>query len=185
MNIYLVRHTAVAVEMGTFYGHTDVDLADTFRQEVRSVLKKLPDNPDAVYSSPSTRCVRLASRIDPDPVLDPRIMELNFGQWEMRTWRDIPRDVIEPWYADYVNQSCPEGESFGVMFARVVEFFEELRARKHQTAVVVCHGGVVRSFLVHVLGMPLNRAYAMHIDFGGVSRIVCDGTGANVRYVNR
>ena len=40
---------------------------------------------DHVYTSPLTRCVRLATYCGyPDAERDKRIMEINFGDWEMK-----------------------------------------------------------------------------------------------------
>jgi alpha-ribazole phosphatase len=60
MNIYLIRHTEVAVERGVAYGQTDVALADTYDEQRDHLLRHLPENPAAVFSSPLSRCRRLA-----------------------------------------------------------------------------------------------------------------------------
>jgi alpha-ribazole phosphatase len=185
MELYLVRHTSVAVPMGTFYGRSDVVLAESFEEEAAAVLGKLPQNPDAVYTSPLSRCRKLAEKIAPSLLEDARLLELGFGDWEMRHWKDIPKEELSPWFADYVNQACPGGETYGELMARASGFYDQIRLNGHKTAVVVTHGGVVRAVLVHLLGMPGNRAYTLNVDFGGVTRVACGKDGASVRYVNR
>ena len=62
MEIYLIRHTSVDVPAGYAYGQTDVPLKPTFEEEAEEVKKGLSDHTfDKVWTSPLTRCVRLAN----------------------------------------------------------------------------------------------------------------------------
>ena len=70
MEIYLIRHTTPNVINGLIYGRTDVTLADTFEQEKELIIKQLPQKLDAVFSSPSSRCTRLANAISKKPLYD-------------------------------------------------------------------------------------------------------------------
>ena len=88
MIVYLIRHTSVAVPKGSAYGFTDVPLNPTFETEAavtRSQLSGL--HFDEVFCSPLTRCVKLAAFCGyPQAIRDERLKELNFGDWEMKTW---------------------------------------------------------------------------------------------------
>ena len=58
MQITVIRHTSVAVEPGTIYGFTDVDVAGTFHEEARQVAQNLSQEQfDIVYSSPLSLCM--------------------------------------------------------------------------------------------------------------------------------
>ena len=62
MEIYLVRHTSVDVPAGYAYGQTDVPLRHSFEDEAEVVKETLSAHTfDKVWSSPLTRCVRLAT----------------------------------------------------------------------------------------------------------------------------
>ena len=62
MVIYLMRHTAVDVPQGVCYGQTDVPLKPTFETEATQTAANLQGlSFDKVYTSPLTRCVRLAN----------------------------------------------------------------------------------------------------------------------------
>jgi alpha-ribazole phosphatase len=80
----------VQVPEGTCYGQTDVTLADTFDLEFAELQQKLPKfaEPVQVISSPLSRCLQLAARLSYKITTDRRIMELNFGDWEMKNWHD-------------------------------------------------------------------------------------------------
>ena len=62
MEIYLVRHTSVDIPAGYAYGQTDVPLRPSFEDEAEAVKKNLSGHTfDKVWSSPLTRCPRLAA----------------------------------------------------------------------------------------------------------------------------
>lgn len=86
MNIYLIRHTSVDVPKGLCYGQSDVPLRPTFEIEAAVTKAKIESiHFDMAYTSPLSRCTRLAQYCGfGDAIRDPRILELNFGDWEMQ-----------------------------------------------------------------------------------------------------
>ena len=148
MNIYLVRHTSVDVPRGICYGQTDVPLKESFPQEADSVKKKLETifndfTPDRVFTSPLSRCTRLANHCGYSNALrEPRILEMNFGEWEMQDFNKIQDPHLQVWFEDYLNVRATEGESFQDQYARVVSFFEELKKENLDNVLVFTHGGV-------------------------------------------
>ena len=114
MEIYLIRHTSVDVPAGYAYGQTDVPLKPTFEEEAEEVKKGLSDHTfDKVWTSPLTRCVRLANYCGfPEAEREDRIKEVNFGKWEMKSWNELSSDPrSEAWFKDWVNNPTPNGES--------------------------------------------------------------------------
>ena len=62
MEIYLVRHTTPNIAKGVCYGQANVDVTETFRNEVASTREILPA--DAIgFSSPLIRCAKMADNI--------------------------------------------------------------------------------------------------------------------------
>ena len=106
MEIYILRHTKVDVAAGICYGQTDVPLAVSFETELDAVRRKLPRlNGFTSYSSPLSRCRKLAERLYSNPVrLDQRLMEMHFGVWEQQCWNNIGDEQFKAWMADFVNQ---------------------------------------------------------------------------------
>ena len=88
MKVYLVRHTSVDVPKGISYGQTDVPLKSSFEEEASLTRKNLDGLTfDQVYCSPLSRCTRLAAFCGyPEAIRDARLKELNFGDWEMKSW---------------------------------------------------------------------------------------------------
>lgn len=187
MEIYLVRHTTVTVEKGLCYGQADIALAPTFLQEAADAAKLIPDRQSAVYiSSPSRRCTQLAEFLSRrPPVTDRRLLELNFGQWELKLWDTLDPEALNTWMSDFINAQCPGGESYAELYGRTVEFFLETLQKNHRSVVITTHSGVIRCILAYVLEMPLQRAFDMRLAYGGVTKITTEGEVMNVDFVNR
>ena len=171
MDVFLIRHTSVDVAEGFIYGRTDVKLSGTYFQETVPILSQLPIGIDVVYTSPSQRCLTLAKEINLNPQIDERLYELNFGDWEGKTWNTINRQDSEYWMEDYINRSPPEGESMKQMQKRVSSFWEDLLEINHQTVVMVTHGGVIRVLLSLVNKTELKSAFDNSVRFGQVFKI--------------
>lgn len=194
MEIYLIRHTEVAVGRSIAYGQTDVALADNYNEQrfrLRSILPAYP-HPSLFFSSPLSRCRQLADALAADsqtPVqLDDRLKELHFGDWENRAWADIPKEELDPWMADFTNIRTPNGESFQDLADRVEAFWQELTRidRPNNGPVfVVTHAGVIRVWLCLFLGLPLSNAFRIHLDYGSLTKVALAGSVYSVQFINR
>ena len=174
MEVILIRHTAVDVPTGTCYGQTDVPLKPTFEEEA-AVTKAALENCgpiDYAYTSPLSRCTRLAAYCGyADAERDPRILELNFGEWEMMLFDDISDPHLQEWYADHINTPVSGGESFMMQYLRVSNFLDELRTKPWQRVAVFAHGGVLVSAQVYAGLVTPEAAFAALPPFGGLVRI--------------
>ncbi|RYF70625.1 MAG: alpha-ribazole phosphatase [Cytophagaceae bacterium] len=196
MTIYLIRHTEVAVGKSVCYGGSDVKLADNYAEQAAKLLHNLPTtSPDVVFSSPLTRCRYLAEDLTAPSRkeyirVDDRLREYHFGDWEMLPWSDIPREALDAWMVDFVNQAPHNGDSFRAVFDRVGEFWREMvlplaNAESPKTVYIVSHGGVIRALLCLFLELPLQNAYRLHLDYGAVSKLAYQNGTYTVAYINR
>ncbi|WP_321346244.1 alpha-ribazole phosphatase [uncultured Draconibacterium sp.] len=148
MKIYVIRHTSVDVKPGICYGQTDVDVAVSFDEEQKSVSKELELlSFGAIWSSPLLRCKKLAESLFPNEKIhfDPRLKELNFGDWEMLPWDEIyaqPDGKI--WMDNYQTLATKNGESYPEMVERVSAFVQEIEKLNADNIAVVAHAGVIR-----------------------------------------
>lgn len=173
MEIYLIRHTTPKVEKGICYGQADLDITETFLEEVEAIKPHLPSEGIKVYSSPLQRCKKLADALFEGLNIDIHddLMELNCGQWELLPWNDIPKEEIQPWMDDFVNVRVPQGESYVDLHNRVVNRFNKI-IEKQESAVIVAHGGVLRSILSHITSTPLKESFdAFTLHYGCVVKI--------------
>ncbi len=171
MEVYLVRHTETACPKGICYGQADVELLEPYLHQFEDIKRQMPESA-VFYSSPLKRCTILANYLSAsDYKTDKRLMEMNFGSWELQNWDNIPSEEIDPWMKDFVNVNVPSGESFVELYNRVLSFIEE---KKEDTSslVIVTHAGVIRSFLCKQMNLDLKDAFSNKVDFGQVIKII-------------
>jgi len=177
MEIYLVRHTETVCEKGICYGQSDVDLAEPFDLVFENILSQLPSEA-IIFSSPLKRCVILAEYIEKNIKTisfekEKRLMEMNFGDWELKNWNDIPQEELNPWMEDFVNIKVSNGESFVELHQRVGDFLSDLISKKITNPIIlVAHAGVIRSVLCHQTSLLLKDAFNNKVHFGQVIKIV-------------
>jgi len=188
MEIYLIRHPAVNIAAGICYGNTDVGVSeDMLRSTVEKVKTNIPDYSELTYySSDLTRCKLLAERLSKKEIIySAEIRELNFGKWEMQRWNEIPETELKNWMDDFVSRNCDGGESYRELDTRVINYWNEIVKQDHDKIGVITHGGVIRSILCNVLGMPLKNSFRIKMDYSGISKIVLTKDMQTVEFVNR
>lgn len=176
MEVFLVRHTETTCEKGICYGQSDVGLAEPYDIIFKNITDQLPLEA-ILFSSPLQRCTILARHIQNQIKTlsyqeDRRLMEMNFGDWEMKNWNSIPPEELNPWMEDFVNVSVSNGESFVELHERVGIFLaEQLSKKTDKPLIIVAHAGVIRSILCHQTSLPLQEAFQNKVDFGQVIKI--------------
>jgi alpha-ribazole phosphatase len=171
MEVYLIRHTTPLVSRGQIYGQSDVLLADSFPEEKDQVLKQLPPFLDAVYSSPSSRCTRLAEVISVAYKSDAALYELNFGDWEGQTWDTVDRAEFDAWMNDFIHLSPPNGETMLQMEHRIFRFWESLLMQPFKNVALVTHAGVIRIILARYRSVLLKDAFSIRVEMAEVFRL--------------
>ncbi len=151
--IHFLRHTQTEKAPEICYGCSDVALRAEFAElDLPKVLDNIPVGITHIYSSPLSRCRILAEKVAeklglPEPQLDERLKEMDFGQWELQAWDDIfASDAGKVWFADYVNQRTFGGESFRDLLARAQSFIDEKAGEEN--ALIVTHAGFIRAAMV-------------------------------------
>lgn len=146
MRLYLIRHPQPEVAPGICYGRSDLPLRQPW--SASALRARLPAGVPLV-SSPLQRCTELAAALTPEFGIDERLTELDFGDWEMRAWDDIPRAQIDAWSADPLGFRGHGGESVAQMQARVRLALAALEG----DCVWVTHAGVMKLVLAELLAL--------------------------------
>ena len=163
MSLWLVRHAQPLIASSICYGQLDVpaDIQAT-RRCAQDLLKVLPKG-IAVITSPLQRCELLTTELiglQPDLKVktDPKLQEMNFGQWEDCAWADIAKAELDAWTADFANyRAGGTGENAGQFMARVAAAFDELDPTKD--TLWLTHAGVIRAGTLIASGIRrINRA---------------------------
>lgn len=173
MNIYLVRHTSVNVPKGLCYGQSDVPLRSTFESEAAITKANLESARfDKAYTSPLSRCTRLATFCGyGNAVRDRRIMEINFGDWEMQYFDEIKDRNLQRWYDDYLHVKATNGESFSDQYLRVSSFLDEIRRGEGENIIVFTHGGVLICAQIYAGIIKPEEAFRTVPPYGGIIRL--------------
>jgi alpha-ribazole phosphatase len=189
MEIYLVRHPQADIERGICYGQTDVALKpeniDIALQKIKMVIPDITDF--VIYSSDLIRCKTIAQRLGTEDRIfySDKIREINFGNWEMKHWDEIPKDELNAWMKDFVNQNSYNGESYNDLYMRTIQFWKELINMEHSKIMVITHGGVIRSILCYILNISLSNSFKLSIDFSSISKVKINNKTERIEFINK
>jgi len=170
MEIHLVRHTQVDVPPGMCYGQADIDLAATRQKEFENI--RIANDYDLIISSPLKRCTQLAEHFGLPFRTDKRLMEMNFGDWELQMWNEIASKELQPWFDNYYDVATPNGESFWDVHQRVSAFLLEITTQyPSHKILLVTHLGVIR--MMHLLkhNAPISTYFDLKITYGEMIKI--------------
>lgn len=168
MEIYLLRHTTPFIEKGICYGQSNIDVDDNFYNEANDILQKVNQlTIQKVVSSPLKRCLALANFINLPYTSNPAYKEINFGDWELKAWNQIPEEEINPWMQNFVTTPATNGESYIDLFNRCIP---EIKKETNQT-LIITHAGIIRAILAHCTNTPLTDSFNFKIPYGALIKI--------------
>jgi len=154
--IALIRHLpTVWNEEGRLQGRTDVP---ALRHE-----QTPPWQPPAEFSlhrwlsSPLERCKATARRLGVDAAAEPRLIEMDWGEWEGCTLADLRArlgDTMAAKEAKGLDFRPPGGESPRDVQARIAPLLVELGGSGQDTAAIT-HKGVIRAMLALATGWDM------------------------------
>lgn len=157
LSIFLVRHglTKWNVEQ-RYLGHTDLSLLEHKKKELiglKSMVKGVYF--DNIYCSDLIRCRETLDFLIPHAKthIDARIRELDFGDWEGKTYFQLKNDeAYSKWLDNWYNLAPPNGESGEQFSNRIDSFMSDLFNLSEQgNVLIVSHGGVIRYFLSKII----------------------------------
>ena len=179
--IYLIRHgeTTNAEEI-CFNGHYDVDLSKNGFKQSLCIAEALKITPiKAVYSSDLKRAQigakSIADKHNLRHIPYKELRELAFGDWEGLSIADIKRKYPERLKERLNNLELfhvEGGESFFQLRDRVIPKFKTIIAEHpDDTIVILCHGGVIRIILAHILEISVKNLFRMNQPYASVNII--------------
>lgn len=191
LRLTLIRHALTDWNAsGRFQGVADVELNAEGRQQARRLASYVAglDEAATIHVSPLKRAVQTAELAFPGrPLnLDPRLKEINFGEFEGKTQLENESHVgWADWLEDPFERVAPGGESYSQVRVRAVAWMEEVVASEAEHIVAVTHSGTIQMLLSHVLGVERvrwrKRIYLRH---ASVSRVLFRGPDVLVERVN-
>jgi alpha-ribazole phosphatase len=156
VKLWLLRHAPVNAPTGLCYGATDLAAQTEPTQAAAAIVAPLLTPDVDLHCSPLQRCSALAGAIAvlrpelPPFQFDPRIAEMDFGEWEGRPWSAIDRADLDAWTMDFADARAGiHGESTRLFMQRVGAAWDAWRA-SGSDALWVTHAGVIRAvWLLH------------------------------------
>ncbi len=157
-------------------GDLPVPLNQTGRRQARVVARLLKEVAlDACYASPAMRALETAQLIVRGRSLSvakvPEILEINYGAWVGKYFDEVTSQPAYRLYHATPKRSCPPGgESMKAVHRRTVAFMERLRVRhRNGRILVVSHADIIKTIIVHYLGLNLDHLQKFRIDNASVS----------------
>lgn len=172
MEVYLIRHTTPDIAKGICYGQTDIGLMENlFTEEVKAIRSKTPTDIEHFYTSPLHRCKKVTQQLTSNYTENSRLMELNFGDWENKSWNELNQTQVTEWMNDFVNNKTPNGENYVDLHQRTTLFIETLLATNYNKVAIITHAGNIRSFISWTLDLPLENSFRIELDYGAMVSI--------------
>ncbi len=148
---------------------------------------------DQLISSPMARCrafaVELAGRLGLPLAIEPDFIEVGMGAWEGRSHAEVAAsepDDYAAFYRDPVGRRPPGAEPLDRLRVRVAAAYErQVSTYPGRRLLIVCHAGVTRAIVGHVLSADAARWYRLRIDYAGLTRIRHGRFGPSIEYLNR
>lgn len=148
---------------------------------------------DQIVSSPMRRCLffaqELAGRHGLPLAVDPGLVEIGMGAWEGRTHAEVAAAEPERYHAFYRDPlRCrpPGAEPLMAFLQRIAAAYDrQIAAYPGRRLLIVCHAGVTRAIVGHLLGAEPTGWYRMRVDYAGLTRVRVGRLGPSVEFFNR
>ena len=141
--LWLWRHPRADGATGRCIGRTDLRVdprrSKRLAHRVRATTRR-HGLPRQVFTSPLTRCRAMGAwlaRWGWTHVVDERLLELDFGQWDGQAWSMICEAEVTAWSSDLLHYGPGGGEPLSQLLDRVQAFCRD--APPH--AIVITHAG--------------------------------------------
>jgi alpha-ribazole phosphatase len=175
MEILLIRHPAPCDVRGRCYGRLDLAVSPaTLEVTTGELQRRIPRNvlrDAAVYTSPLSRCLALARALTPAPVIDPELIEMDFGAWEGLAWDAVAREQLDAWAQDLWGYRPGGGENAREVARRWQCCLRRMQRTAAEVIIVVTHAGVIRVALAAARDEDLAVVAGRPIEFGSVHRL--------------
>jgi broad specificity phosphatase PhoE len=180
--IVLVRHGETEANRERLaLGRADPPLTATGRAQADAVAAALGARLSGVddvrvVSSPLTRAretaAAVAAALGLEMTVDPRLVELDYGEWDVRSFAEFPSEDLARWRRD-ATFAPPGGESLLAVGARVGQWCAEVA--DGPTVVAVSHVSPIKAAVLWALDADPLLAWRMRLDVASITRVETGG----------
>lgn len=186
--LHLVRHGPTHAKTMVGWSDLPADLSD--QAAIERLSAHLPDQARLI-SSDLIRCVHTADAIQNTRHRlphDPELREINFGDWELKNFRQIEAEDAERAHAYWTNPGDvrpPGGETWHEVRTRIDAAIDGLITRHtDEDLIVVVHFGVIVTQIQRALDLTSSEAFGYKIDNLSVTQITRLPDGWQVGAIN-
>ncbi|HYM32471.1 MAG TPA: histidine phosphatase family protein [Candidatus Cybelea sp.] len=177
----LIRHGPTAWNTeGRLQGRADIPLSPDGEAALAGRRLPPPFSGMAAYSSPLVRARRTAALLGIRAVtIEPRLTELDWGEFEGRTVDDLRARYGAGMAANEargLDFRPPGGESPRDMQKRIRPFLNDL-AESRRSAIAVTHKGMIRAILALATGWDMMGRQPVKLDWRCLHAFTLDGDG--------
>jgi broad specificity phosphatase PhoE len=190
---FLVRHAAHENVGGFLAGRSaGIRLGEGGKAQAKHLGARMArESFSAIYSSPRERTQETAKAIADASGLDTvetadELDEIDFGPWSGKTFEELDRDdTWRRWNSVRALARTPGGETMLDVQTRILRLIERLGLRHADgRLVLVSHADVIKTAVIHVLGMPLDAWQRFEISPASITTIIIGDWGAKVLSLN-
>ena len=193
--VILIRHgESTWNQERRIQGNLDPGLSDRGRAQAALLADRLKGRAFAgLHTSTLRRALETAAVLGTAIGLDPQpadaLREINLGAWEGKTAAEIRiewGDAYDRWLDRPLDATTPPGgEALPAFQQRAVGALEKLgTGHLDGDLLVVTHGGVIKAYLCHILGLDLNRLFRLKTDNTALTEILFIGETAHLALLN-
>jgi len=193
--IVLARHGHVDwIAPERFRGRAELPLSRLGERQAEALGRRIAQGwkPDAIYTSPLSRCVRTGEAVARATGVRAEVLgdlaDTHYGQWQGLTHEEVHArwpEELQIWLDAPDLALIPGGETLAEVLARAVKALRfVLRECKGGTVVLVGHDSINRVILLHGLGLPLARYWGLRQEPCCVNEIAAEAGGFTIHRIN-
>ena len=166
----LIRHGQTDWNIaGRYQGQTDIPLNEKGREQAHLLACQLKGQTfAAIYSSNLKRASEtaeiIAACLHLSVTIEPRLREINQGEWEGQLVDDIKTQYAELWQMrrDSALVRPPGGETVSEVARRVAAALDFIsNVHSDANVLIVSHGLALATVMCRVNGIPIGQAYSV------------------------
>ncbi|WP_269078265.1 histidine phosphatase family protein [Ferrimicrobium acidiphilum] len=190
----LVRHGTTPTTGKILPGRAaGLHLSDYGRQQANAVAEQLParfGTVSAIFTSPLERAQEtaqpLSQRLKQAAVIEPRLIECDFGEWTGATLTKLYR---KPAWRDLMAQAgnfrFPGGESIREVLERMTNLIDTIRSEHAgETVVGFTHADPIKILATDALGMHVDQMHRISVATASMTTFVISQSGLSLDSLN-
>lgn len=175
VTLFVARHGRTEANAGgLLLGRADPSLDETGRGQAGGLAKAMPVGA-RVVSSPLRRCLEtaqtIAAEIGSEVETDERLIELDYGEYDLRPLAEIPAAVWAQWRSDPTFRP-PGGETLAELGDRVHRCLDELGPDATDGDVIaVTHVSPIKAAVAWALGVGPETSWRCFVAQASLTKI--------------